>query len=235
MEFAIPKDEVVRALWGEYKKTKEYKSGQSEAIPANFPLVINREKDGSRSIVKDFVENLDRSGNKKEEFISRNLGEWHKEWKRMHAVLFSRILINTGEFRAKPVRFGSPGDEERYRIPPPEKVSFEMSIIAKNISDGLKVDYKDLAEKCSFLAKIHYEFIRVHPFPDGNGRIARALTDQLAIVLGMPPAVAGYPRHDNKARKYYHHAIESCIEDPSCTGLADWIRGFIETQVRTIA
>ncbi len=192
MEFAIPKDEVVKALWREYMKTMEYKSGQTEAIPANFALVINREKDGSRFIVKDFVENLDRSGDKKEEFISRNFGEWHKEWKRMHTVLFSRILVHTGEFRVKLVRFGSPGDEERYKIPPPEKVSYEMSIIAKHISEGLKIDYQDLGDKCSFLAKIHYEFIRVHPFSDGNGRIARALTDQLAIVLGLPPAVAGF-------------------------------------------
>jgi cell filamentation protein len=85
------------------------------------------------------------------------------------------------------------------------------------------------------IAEVHYGFIRIHPFPDGNGRIGRVLIDQLALCYGLPPAMRGYPRNEPHRRNEYHKAIYSCIDDPNYTLLAQWIQSYIEAQFAEIA
>jgi Fic family protein len=38
-------------------------------------------------------------------------------------------------------------------------------------------------------AEFHYKFIRIHPFDDGNGRIARILMNFILMQFGYPPAI----------------------------------------------
>lgn len=38
-------------------------------------------------------------------------------------------------------------------------------------------------------AKLHHEFILIHPFDDGNGRVARLLTNYVLMRAGFPPVV----------------------------------------------
>ena len=96
-------------------------------------------------------------------------------------------------------------------------------------------NYHSIDDQSRVLARIHYTFIRIHPFTDGNGRIARAITDQLAIYFGLPPAMSGYPRLDTKRRENYHKAIRACIADPEYSDLAAWIKGYIEMRLSDIA
>jgi cell filamentation protein len=44
-----------------------------------------------------------------------------------------------------------------------------------------------VAEVASALAEVHAELILVHPFRDGNGRLARLLTLLMALQAGLPP------------------------------------------------
>ena len=38
-------------------------------------------------------------------------------------------------------------------------------------------------------AEFHYRFIRIHPFDDGNGRVARILMNFILMQLGYPPVI----------------------------------------------
>lgn len=45
-----------------------------------------------------------------------------------------------------------------------------------------------------FMAKVHGEWIRIHPFANGNGRTARLWANWIAMRYGIPPFVALRPR-----------------------------------------
>ncbi|NAS09528.1 Fic/DOC family protein [Acinetobacter haemolyticus] len=50
-----------------------------------------------------------------------------------------------------------------------------------------KLNQIDFEELVSFLAKSHVEFILIHPFREGNGRMSRLLMDVLATQAGYGP------------------------------------------------
>jgi Fic family protein len=237
MDVVLGKDEVLPQLWAHYEKSSEFASGKTGGIPADFPLVIKHEKDGLKRIYGTFIQNLKSEKNASQALRDRSVSEWLFEWKGMHDLLFSSILKKErrGNWRKKEVRFGSPGEEELYGIPQFPQVPREMEQLASEIRSCIVVAPQSLEDKFILLARIHYQFIRIHPFADGNGRIARAITDQLAQFLELPPAMAGYPRHDSRRRKSYHNAISDCIYDPECRNLGLWIGSYVDKQLETLA
>lgn len=50
-----------------------------------------------------------------------------------------------------------------------------------------------------FAAEFHYKFIRIHPFDDGNGRLARLLMNCIIMQYGYPPAII---KTDDKENYY---------------------------------
>lgn len=235
MEKALLEKEVVSNLWNAYRKTDVYGSGAKKAIPKNHPLVQKAEVEGLKIVYGSWARKLKRSNNIQAELVDRSIADWTNAWKKSHAKLFSYVLKDRGNFRKILIRFGSPGDEVLHRIPQPYQVVREMNGLANSIRKILEISESTYDEQLIILAKTHYQFIRIHPFSDGNGRLARFLTDQLALSYGLPPSIAGYPRHDKKKRAEYHKAITSCITNPECTDLALWIRGYVDKQLQELA
>lgn len=235
MDVALTKDDVIPQRWREYEKTPEFKQGQRYAIPAHDKRIENQERLGLKHIYSHFINELVSSRNIRSEFIKRTPADWLLEWKQMHTWLFKNILRECGEWRKKDIRFGDPGDEELHQIPSYQLVSYEVGVLASQLCDLLQRKHNTIDERLRTLAIVHYKFIRVHPFPDGNGRIARALTDQLANFFGFPMAMGGYPRHNPGRRKDYHQAIRACAFDPDCNELSVWIRSYIERQIEDLA
>jgi len=235
----IYKKDVAPSLWRMYERTPEYKEGRIESINSVHPLIYAAEQQGLIKVVHKFIAELENTSNLRVYFQGRQETDWLNEWKQMHEVLFRTVYRAKGVFRTtgQDVRFGDPGDEELHRVPPggPQTLT-DIYGVANLIKLQLYyVDSHNTDSVCQFLAQVHYNFIRVHPFLDGNGRIARAVTDQLAISLGYPPIIAGFPRTNEEKKNTYHSAITGCIGDPSCYKLAVWIKNQIEVKISELA
>lgn len=234
----IPKEQIANSLWRVYQKTPEYQHGQVHSINSAHALVKQNEANGLGRIITIFIGRLRADELLKSNYCSRTDGDWIDEWYSMHRALFKTVFKSSliGRFRKIDVRFGDVGDDELHGIPHWKKVPMEMRIFARQITDDLEyVNSSDLDHVCEYLAKVHYQFIRIHPFEDGNGRIARALTDQLGISLGLPPIIAGFPRTNIEKKKQYHNAITKCAGDPSCKSLKDWIKVQVTQKIEELA
>ena len=76
-------------------------------------------------------------------------------------------------------------DGVRYRYCPPEHVATEMDRLvemhAQHIDKGVPVEVQ--------AAWLHHRFTQIHPFQDGNGRVARAITLLVLVKDGLFPLV----------------------------------------------
>ena len=78
----------------------------------------------------------------------------------------------------------------------------------------------------SFLATMHVEFILIHPFREGNGRIARLLLDVMAVKAGAQPLDYGlWEKH----KDYYFKAIQAG-RDGDCQHVERLIRDVLDEQ-----
>ena len=72
----------------------------------------------------------------------------------------------------------------------------------------------------------HLHFVSIHPFEDGNGRIARALAEKsMAQTLGQPTLIA-LAYTIERGRKAYYAALERNNQESNIT---DWLTYFAET------
>jgi fido (protein-threonine AMPylation protein) len=58
------------------------------------------------------------------------------------------------------------------------------------------------------LARLHAAFERIHPFPDGNGRVGRLVLTHLLVRTGYPPAII-----EKDERRTYLRALRRADED----------------------
>jgi len=61
---------------------------------------------------------------------------------------------------------------------------------------GQEPDVDQLAAIVDLCAWVHAEWVRIHPFANGNGRTARLWANSLAMRYGVPPFIRLRPRPD---------------------------------------
>ena len=84
--------------------------------------------------------------------------------------------------------------------------SYMLAHVA-NIAHWQKTFHNNGAkENIEIIARLHLQFLIIHPFIDGNGRTSRALAYYLYIFAGLPPLV--FTAHD-RYETYY-----PCFADP---------------------
>ncbi|MBF0391908.1 MAG: Fic family protein [Alphaproteobacteria bacterium] len=136
------------------------------------------------------------------DFVARKRDLSTSYIKELHAALVrsqeTRIPLLKGDWKTQrnfPTRDGTV-----YAYCPPEQVASEMDRLV-----GLHADYArqgvDAAVRSAWL---HHRFTQIHPFQDGNGRVARALATLVLVQAGLFPFVV---TRDDKAD--YLDALEA--------------------------
>jgi len=147
-----------------------------------------------------------------ESLIDRDLTE--NDILKVHEILFYGILENAGNYRNSQVFI-----EGSDYLPPP---AFEVPTLMKNLFEWLKKNPDEL-RPIEIAAVFDHKFVSIHPFDDGNGRIARLLMNLLLIKYGYPlTVIRTYDRRryydtlkkaDNGDVKPFVNFIARCVEE----------------------
>ena len=71
-------------------------------------------------------------------------------------------------------------------------------------------DFKDTDRIIKALAEAHTEFILIHPFREGNGRIGRVLSTLMALQANLPPL--DFSPIQGKKRQSYFKAVQAGLD-----------------------
>ena len=135
--------------------------------------------------------------------------------KDLHAILTENIITG-GIYRNQEVRISGAG------FTPP--AGNEMYIQIKNFYEDLKCQTN--LNAIELAAWTHAEFVRIHPFIDGNGRTGRLLMNyQLMLHSFLPVSV------DKNTRLDYYNALEQYAAGGDLKPFADFIADLEEKQL----
>lgn len=152
----------------------------------------------------------------------------------LHRILMKDLLPEEklGRFRKGPVyvvniNFKPRKDELIYRSPKAKKVP-------RHIIDLLAWVEKTTKEGLSPVVQagiIHYQMATIHPFPDGNGRVARLLTAYHLYLTGLEmKKICVLDSFYNQDRKRYYNALDTGKDYNQRIGvdLTPWLEYFLE-------
>lgn len=138
--------------------------------------------------------------------------------------------IITGQWRQGPmyVISGNTGKEIiHFEAPPAEMVDGEIDSFLKFVNEN---DVNPIIKA----AVSHLWFVTIHPFADGNGRIARTITEMLlARADNSPHRYYSFSSAIMKNRKAYYDALE--YAEKSTMDVTAFIAYFIETMRVAVA
>jgi hypothetical protein len=78
-----------------------------------------------------------------------------------------------------------------------EKLQTTVEALDGLIKPGQDMSADDVAAVIDLCAWVHSEWVRIHPFANGNGRTARLWANSIAMRYGLPPFVRLRPRPDD--------------------------------------
>ena len=144
----------------------------------------------------------------------------------------NRITIGkwrTAESGPMQVVSGPIGRENvHYEAPNANRLEKEMKLFIKRFNST-----QDNVDPVLRAGIAHFWFITIHPFEDGNGRIARAIADMsLARADGIPERFYSLSTQIESERKGYYQILET--QQRGTPDITNWLEWFIECIGRSI-
>lgn len=117
----------------------------------------------------------------------------------IHKIAFGQLYDWAGKWRAIEVTVGQ-------LIPPkPAFILQSMYQFIDNLNFKISIA-NNREEHIECLVYAHYEFIRIHPFNNGNGRTGRLLKNLVAMKFGYQPLELYF--REGESRKFYIDAMK---------------------------
>lgn len=147
---------------------REYQEMQAHDVTL---LMIQQEaQDKERPLTEQFIRNLNEHLLVKEFWKDAITADGHKTRKKIvpgeYKTTPNSVLLNNGEI----FHYTSPAD-----------VPNEMAKLVEWFNTN-----KELIDTLTLAATLHYKFVRIHPFDDGNGRTARLLMNYVLLCNHLP-------------------------------------------------
>ena len=134
----------------------------------------------------------------------------------------TRRLISIGQYKTAPNNVKTTTGEIHYYTAP-EQVQSEMS----DLIDWYRDQDARGEHPIVVAATFHYRFVRIHPFDDGNGRMARLLMNMILIGHGYTLAIV-----EKDARDRYIREIEEVARTESLSQFIEFIASCCEYTLR---
>jgi Fic family protein len=215
--------EVVKSteIEGEILNTDQVRSSVARQLGFEFPGMVNSDRhvDGVVEMMLDATQNFS------ERLSKKRLLAWHASLfpegrSGMHKII-------TGKWRDDStgpmvVVSGAMGKEKvHYHAPDAGKLEMEM----KQFISWFNED--KIMEPVLKAAVAHLWFVTIHPFDDGNGRIARAIADmQLARSDDYNQRFYSMSAQIRKERKEYYDILEKTQKGN--TDITQWLKWFLD-------
>ena len=198
------------------------------SIRRNFGLATDHRKippaeKGIADIMTDLYKNFAKK------LTHENLFEWHEM-----LTNGRRDLKNIGKYRTydDPMQIVSGRLDEpkiHFEAPPSKSVKKEMNDFVAWFNES-----KNSPPPLTRAAIAHLYFISIHPFEDGNGRIARALTIKALSQSLNRPLLTSLSTIIQSNRKKYYDALEAGNKSNEITNwLIYFAKTFLESQSYT--
>jgi Fic family protein len=126
----------------------------------------------------------------------------------------TKKLIQIGQYKTEPNHVLTPTGEMFYYASPEETQARMGDLMTWYEAETEKKELHPLAIAVGF----HYRFVRIHPFDDGNGRMARLLMNFILMKYGYPPAII-----PTEQRKDYIDALREADETDNLEPFAIYV------------
>ena len=137
----------------------------------------------------------------------------------LHQLVMNKISSDAGKLRREPWAIFNQAGVAIYVAPPP----FKLPKLIKDFIGNIKALPEEPPIKAGFA---QFVFEKIHPFPDGNGRVGRLLSAYILKTGGFDfRGLVSFEEYVDKHRETYYQALE-----PSADA-SDFIEFFLESLV----
>ncbi|MBA7548048.1 hypothetical protein ES705_40494 [subsurface metagenome] len=188
-------------------------------------LARGREITATRRDKQEVLNYLDVLKNFK--ILIKNSSITEKDILNIHHMVTKNTLNNladSGVYRNRYVVVGNRFTGEVFFRPPQNQ---EVPGLVKDLLGWINSEESKELDPIIEAGVLHYEFVRIHPFVDGNGRTARVLAALILYLRGFDTnqffCLDDYYDSDRPA---YYKALQSV--KPDTLDLTDWLEYFVE-------
>jgi cell filamentation protein, protein adenylyltransferase len=131
----------------------------------------------------------------------------------IHQIIMKDVVEDAGRYRTGMVTISG----SNYMPPPPHDIPFQMQDMIGRYNRNIEE-----LSPIELAAWLHHRFVQIHPFRDGNGRVARLLMNLTLLRHGYPMAVIR-----KVDRKKYYDALQKA-DNGKLAPLSNFIASSVE-------